>query len=107
MPVPAWRRKQSRERNVRTMVDGILFDSKKEAYYYGQLVLMQKAGRVKFFLRQVPFRLSGGVKYVADFMVFYNDDTYEVIDVKGRRTAMYKTKKRLVEAAYPIKIREV
>lgn len=53
-----------------TETDGIKFSSKKEAARYHQLKLLQRNGDVLFFLRQVPFHLDGGVKYVADFMIF-------------------------------------
>lgn len=93
--------------NVRTEKDGMKFDSKKEARYYEQLKSETVAGKVLFFLRQVPFHLAGGVKYVCDFLVFYVDGRCAFIDVKGLKTAMYKVKKRLVEAAYPVTIEEV
>lgn len=93
--------------NKKTVVDGFTFDSKKEAAYYGQLKLLQRAGDVAMFLRQVPFHLPGGVKYVADFVVFYTAGVVEVVDVKGVRTAEYRVKKKLVEHQYPITVIEV
>ncbi|EJI2509729.1 DUF1064 domain-containing protein [Salmonella enterica] len=93
--------------NKKTEVDGITFDSKKEAHYYTQLKLRQAAGEVVMFLRQVPFHLPGGVKYLADFEVLTADGVVEFIDVKGARTAEYKLKKKLVEQYYPITIIEV
>ena len=92
---------------VRTELDGIKFASRKEAFRYGALKLAQKTGAVLFFLRQVPFHLAGGVKYVCDFMVFWADGTVTIEDVKGMKTPTYKAKKRMVEATYPIKITEV
>ncbi|MNE53362.1 hypothetical protein D3C81_1543890 [compost metagenome] len=93
--------------NKKTIVDGFTFDSQKEAAFYSQLKLLQRTGEVHTFLRQTPFHLPGGVKYVADFMVFYASGDVEVIDVKGVRTAEYKTKKKLVEHHYPITITEI
>ncbi len=90
-----------------TETDGIKFSSKKEANRYHQLLLLQRAGEVLFFLRQVPFHLPGGVKYICDFMVFWVDGTCTVEDVKGMKTPMYITKKKLVEATYPIEITEI
>ena len=77
-----------------TELDGIKFPSKKEAKYYSELLLRQKAGEVVFFLRQIPFFLPGNVKYVCDFMEFNSDGTVHFIDTKGFKTSMYKTKKK-------------
>ena len=89
-----------------TLCDGIKFPSIKEAKYYNELKLRRAAGGVVFFLRQVPFHLPGGVKYVVDFVEFHGDGTVHFIDVKGMRTAMYKAKKKMVESLYPIEIEE-
>lgn len=91
---------------VQTIRDGMKFPSKREARYYDQLKFEVKAGLVSFFLRQVPFHLPGGVKFVLDFLVFRSDGTVELIDTKGRRTQQYIDKKKLVEALYPVEIIE-
>jgi hypothetical protein len=90
-----------------TVNDGYIFSSKKESKYYSELKSRQAAGEVLFFLRQVPFHLGGGIKYVCDFQVFKTDGTVEFVDVKGFVTPMYKLKKAQVEASYPIEITEV
>lgn len=92
---------------VPTEIDGIKFPSKKEAKVYQQLILQQFAGEVVFFLRQVPFYLPGGVKYVCDFQVFYADGTVRFLDAKGMATASFKAKKRIVEALFPVIIETV
>lgn len=92
---------------VKTELDGINFDSKKEARYYVELKLRIKAGEVIFFLRQVPFDLPGKVKYRIDFQEFHSDGTIHFVDVKGKKTEMYIAKKKMVEALYPIEIEEV
>jgi len=97
----------SKYNNVRTELDGIKFDSKKEAKYYLDLKIRVKSGEVVFFLRQVPFDLDGNVKYRVDFQEFHADGTVHFIDVKGMRTAMYILKKKQVESRYPITIEEV
>lgn len=90
---------------VRTEVDGIKFASKKEAKWYGHYKLLQKAGDVLFFLRQVPFDLPGGVKYRCDFLVFWSNGTVSVIDVKGVKTPEFIAKKKMVEDLYnPVRI---
>lgn len=91
----------------KTELDGIKFDSKKEAKYYSELKLRKQAGEVIFFLRQVPLELGGGVKYRVDFLEFHADLTVHFVDVKGMRTPEYITKKKIVESIYPIEIEEV
>lgn len=91
---------------TRTEVDGIKFDSKKEAARFSELRLLEKSGEVLFFLRQVPLHLPGGVKMVVDFLIFWSDGTCEFEDVKGMRTPIYIAKKKMVESMYPIEISE-
>jgi hypothetical protein len=84
--------------------DEMHFPSKLEARVYGKLKLEQQAGFVLFFLRQVPFHLPGGVKYVCDFVVFYADGSVKFIDAKGMETSEFKMKKKMVEDLYPVTI---
>ena len=95
--------------NIVTSVDGRRFDSQKEAKRYVELKLLEKAGEISSLRMQVPFKLDVGSanigKYYADFV--YTLDGKEVVeDVKGFRTAMYKWKKKHVEAQYGIQIKE-
>lgn len=87
-----------------TECDGIKFSSKKEAAYYRNLTLLQKAGEIVFFLRQVPFYLPGGVKYVVDFVEFRADGSVHFVDCKGMETESFRAKKRMVEALFPVEI---
>lgn len=86
--------------------DGQKLSSKKEARYYDALKLAQAAGEVVFFLRQVPFHLPGGIKYVVDFVEFLSDGTVRFVDVKGVRTRAYVRNKKQVETLYPVTIEE-
>ena len=93
---------------VPTTQDGIRFDSKAEARYYGALKLRKRAGEVLFFLRQVPFHLPGNVRYVVDFQEFHADGSVHFVDVKGMVTKEFQTKKTMMEALYaPVKIEVV
>ena len=94
-------------RAIRCEADGIKFPSKKERKRYLELKQLQELGEVTFFLRQVPFYLAGGVKYVCDFQVFWSDGHVEFEDVKGMKTSVYIAKKKMVEATYPIQITEI
>jgi len=96
----------------KTSIDGIKFDSQKEANRYLDLLVLEKAGLIQDLHRQVRFELQPSYKkngktirpiyYVADF-VYY--DTFKgqkiVEDTKGYRTEIYKLKKKLFEYKYP------
>ena len=86
--------------------DGIRFASKKEGKRYLELRALKEKGEIVFFLRQTPFSLPGGVKYICDFTIFWADGSISFEDVKGFKTEIYKLKKKLVEANYPISIIE-
>ena len=89
---------------VKTVVDNITFASKAEAEYYRQLKYGQHIGTISYFLRQVPFTLPGGTKYIVDFMVFYKNQSASFVDIKGViTTAFIRSKKQVVEL-YPVKI---
>lgn len=92
---------------VATELDGLRFDSKAEARRYADLKLLQRAGEVVFFLRQVPFDLPGGVKYRVDYCIFWADGRVTFEDVKGMTTPMFTLKKKQVEALYPVEIEVV
>jgi len=97
-------------RNIKTEVDGIIFDSKAEARRYGQLRLLEKANEISDLRLQYPFECKINEKkictYRADFD-YFEGDQWVVEDVKGFRTQVYRLKKRLVEALYGVEIREV
>jgi hypothetical protein len=86
---------------------GITFDSKREMNYYRLLCQAKIAGTIKFFLRQTRFDLPGGVKYYADFTVFYSDGRVEFVDAKGMRTPVYVVKRKQVWEIYGVEIKEV
>ena len=92
-------------------VNGLMFDSTKEARRYQDLALMQDAGQIKGLKRQVPFPIIINDRRVcewrADFVYFDGrENRLMVEDTKGFRTDYYKLKKRLVEAYHNIEILE-
>ena len=96
--------------NRRVEVDGIRFDSQKEARYYEELMLRYRAGDLKLVLLQVPFILPGPVRYYADFLTIDNDGRFEVIDVKSeatRKNRVYINKRKQMKAVWGIEIKEV
>lgn len=94
-----------------TTVDGIRFDSGAEARRYGQLKLLERAGKITDLELQPRFVcfINGKIVcvYIADF-AYFEGNHRKVEDVKGMRTEVYKLKKKLVEAIYPhVQIDEV
>lgn len=102
---------KSKYNNQKTIVDGIKFDSKKEAEYYCQLKLLKQAGEIKDFGMQQKYELlptfkkngatHRSITYIADFVITNNDGTVDVVDVKGIETQVFRIKKKLFEYMYP------
>lgn len=106
---PAAAPKASKYGNKRTVAHGKKFDSKREADRYGELLLLEKAGRISELTRQTSYQLEvNGVlicRYVCD--ASYIEDGKRVVeDTKGMRTAVYKLKKKLMLALLGIEIKE-
>lgn len=106
----------------KTTLDGITFDSAREATRWAELKLMEKHGLIADLRRQVDFELipnqyekDGGKKrrlleracrYKADFVYKQNGATV-VEDAKGVRTKEYIIKRKLMLFVHGIKVREV
>lgn len=101
-----------------TEVNGIAFDSKKEAAYYEDLLWRQRTGAVKSIELQPKFVLQPGYKregkkirpiiYKADFKVTEADGNIYYVDTKGMKTPVYLLKKKMLLYKYPdIDFREV
>ncbi len=102
----------------RTVLDGIEFDSKREAKRWAELCLLKRAGEIADLRRQVPLMLEGRdgplltrtgrrMRLTVDFA--YTDlrtglTIYE--DAKGVPTRDYEVR-RAVAAAQGMEIREV
>lgn len=125
----------SKYHSKKTEIDGITFDSMKEAKRYKVLKEKADLGQIYGLERQVKFVLipaqrepdevgpRGGIKkgktiehecsYIADF-VYYEPDSENpellikiVEDTKGFRTADYRIKRKLMLFVHGIKIREI
>lgn len=123
---------RSKYGNKKTDVDGIKFDSIKEARYYIYLRSLAESGKIKGLRLQVPFellpdifeevtirtktkektgmkRVQAAVRYFADF-VFIQDGKEVIVDVKSaatRKKDAYVLKKKMMRALLGIKIEEV
>lgn len=101
----------------KTTVDGITFDSKREADRYLVLKSMEEDGAIEDIRRQVRYELVPAfdvdgrhyrpVYYVADFVYLDKETGKEVVeDVKGMRTDVYRLKSKLFARRYGMSIRE-
>ena len=83
------------------------YQSGKEAARAAELQLLEKAHKIFCLSEQVRIPVSDCMVWVADFV--YLDENLNTIfeDVKGVKTAMYRTKKRHFEKKYGKKISEV
>lgn len=107
-------KKPSKYRNKKTVVDGISFDSKKEAARYCELKLLEKAGKISClklqpeFVLQEKFRYAGhmfrAIGFRGDFQYRETGNWFKVVeDVKGwdiktekfRLTEVYKIKRKM------------
>lgn len=102
--------KKNKYRNIKTTVDGITFDSIREAEYYENLKLLKAAGEIKDFGLQPKYELipkftkngvtHRSIAYIADFIITNNDGTTDIVDIKGVETQVFKIKRKLFEYMY-------
>lgn len=107
--------------NRKTAFEGDIFDSKKEAQRWAELLLLQRAGMITGLRRQVSFPLIPSqtyrengkrktereVIYIADFVYYGKEGEFVVEDAKGYRTREYILKRKLMLYFHKIHIREV
>lgn len=123
--------KYQKYKNQKATIDGVFFDSKKEARRYAELKMLQKAGEIQNLELQKPFelipaqyenyarygengkRLKDGKRcvekscvYKADF-VYTENGNLVVEDTKGMRTKDYIIKRKLMLYVHGIRIKEV
>lgn len=108
-------KKRSKHRNVKTKLDGVSYDSAKEANRAAELKLVALAGQIRDLRTQVPFELFVDKQkictYIADFVYFDLVTSKMVVeDVKSdhtRKLQVYRIKKKLMKACLGIEIVEV
>ena len=105
--------------NKKTEVNGIVFDSKKEAKRYGELLLLERCKEIYDIKTQVPYELiprqndvNGKILerpcvYIADFTYSDTGGDFHVEDTKGFRTPDYILKRKLMLHVLGIRIEEV
>ena len=97
-------------------MDGIKFDSEKEAARYGILKLLLKQGEIGLLELQKPFLLIEAnererkCEYVADFVYWDMRTGKQIVeDVKSsatRKLSTYIMKRKLMKSKYGIEIQE-
>ena len=112
MNIPVFARR-NKYGNKKTEMDGITFDSKREAKRYAELNLLQRGKVISDLQLQVefqliePMRIAGkhyrAIIYRADF-VYMQDGKQVVEDAKGVRTDVFQIKKRLMKQVHGIDV---
>lgn len=108
--------KRNKFNAIKTTIDGIKFDSKKESMRYSQLKLYEKGGLISDLRLQVSYELipklvingktERAIKYVADFVYYDTVHKVEVVeDVKGMITDVFKLKYRLMKLQHGIDVK--
>jgi len=97
-------------KNKKTTLDGIRFDSRKEANRYAELKLLERGGVITNLQTQPCFELQPkfekngekyrAIKYCADFSYMENGKPV-VEDVKGKETDVFKLKHKMFEYINP------
>jgi hypothetical protein len=108
-------RKRSKYNNHRFTDSEGVWDSKKERERWGQLRILESAGKIQELDKKIPYELIPvsmkhgkrlrAVVYIADF-VYIEDGNKIVEDVKGYRNKVYLLKKRLMWEKFGIDILE-
>lgn len=101
----------------KTVIDGIEFDSRKEANRYSELKLLERAKEISSLEMQkryelIPSQYDGkkclerSVNYIADFV--YDDHGKTIVeDTKGVKTKDYIIKRKLMLQVHGIRIKEI
>ena len=118
---PPEEKKTSKYRNVKTLADGILFDSGHEADRYLELKALESLGEIRDLELQPKFDIFAcematgrGIRiagFKADFRYFdIGQNRPRVEDVKSAATkseTAYRLRKKLAEACHGVEIEEV
>ena len=79
--------KKSKYLNKKVEIDGFKFDSIAEGRRYGMLKILLKAKEIKSFEMQVPYKFKLDNKHIftykADFVIYHNDESVIIEDVKA------------------------
>lgn len=94
----------------KTVVDGITFDSKREAKVYSDLKLLERSGKISGLELQKKFDLIVNGQtvgtYTADFVFIDHEqgNRQRVIDVKGVQTREFRRTRKILMASQNINV---
>lgn len=103
---------KSKYSNRKVNIDGITFDSKKEANRYKELKILENLGKISnlelqpVYVLQESFKYKGknirAIKYIGDFEYVDSKTGNKVLeDTKGFKTKDYLIKVKLLKNKYP------
>lgn len=110
--------KPSKYKAIRTTVDGIVFDSKREARRWQELKLLERSGKIRELGRQITYVLAPSVRiagekrarpelrYKADFA--YEDcvtGAFVIEDSKGFSDTAFRIRQHLMKSVHNIDVR--
>ena len=104
-------KKPHKYRAKRTIVDGKAYPSKLEASYGKNLGMLERGGAIKSWRQHPTVGLYVNDKlicnYALDFEIIHNDDSVELVEVKGFKTRDWAIKWKLFEAIWEVDHPEV
>jgi len=111
--------KRHKYKAQKTVENGIVFDSKREATRYLQLKMLENAGvitdlesnaeRIKLKKKKIRYELkkrNGNICHYEPDFTYYEKGEFCVEDAKGFKTPIYIQKKKLMLKQYGIEIKE-
>ena len=103
---------QTKKGKEKRTYNGVLYDSLTELQFLKEFIEVKMvSGEIIKWERQVKFTLQEGftykgkkvlpITYIADYIIYWNDGTRTVVDVKGNPDQVAKLKKKLFQYKYP------
>ena len=100
---------KNKYRNIETVVDGIIFPSRKQAKRYRGLLLLQQKGEITDLALEQAYSIDVNGIHICDYradFTFRRDGKIVVEDTKGIRTPAFKLKALLMKAVYGVEVVE-
>lgn len=103
---------QTKKGKEKRTYNGVIYDSLAELQFLREFIEVKMvSGEIIKWERQVKFTLQEGftykgkkvlpITYIADYVIYWNDNTRTIVDVKGNPDQVAKLKKKLFQYKYP------